>query len=211
MPKPLCVIFDMDGVLIDAREWHFEALNRALDLFGFQISRYDHLVTYDGLPTSTKLNMLTRERALPAQLHTLINDLKQQYTLSIVQASCSPTFHHQYALARLKAEGYRLALCSNSISRTIAIMMEKAQLANYMEFCLSNEDVSCPKPHPEIYIKAMARLDVSPQNTLVIEDNENGIKAAIASGAHIMRVAGPDDVTYAAIILRLREIEACHS
>lgn len=48
------VIFDMDGVLIDAKEWHFEALNTALGLFGMQISRYDHLVTYDGLPTRRK-------------------------------------------------------------------------------------------------------------------------------------------------------------
>ncbi len=45
------VVFDMDGVLIDAREWHYEALNRALGLFGYEITRYDHLSTYDGLPT----------------------------------------------------------------------------------------------------------------------------------------------------------------
>ena len=52
----------MDGVLIEAKEWHYEALNKALNLFGYNISRYDHIVTYDGLPTSTKLQMLTREQ-----------------------------------------------------------------------------------------------------------------------------------------------------
>ena len=44
------VVFDMDGVLIDAREWHYEALNRALALLGYEITRYEHLSTYDGLP-----------------------------------------------------------------------------------------------------------------------------------------------------------------
>ena len=56
------IIFDMDGVLIDAKEWHYEALNRALDLLGMEISRHDHLVTYDGLPTRKKLEMLSMER-----------------------------------------------------------------------------------------------------------------------------------------------------
>ncbi|STK74080.1 2-deoxyglucose-6-phosphatase [Escherichia coli] len=45
------ILFDMDGVLIDAKEWHYEALNKALDLFGMKISRFDHLTTFDGLPT----------------------------------------------------------------------------------------------------------------------------------------------------------------
>ena len=46
------VIFDLDGVLIDATEWHYEALNDALKLFGFEISREDHTGFYNVLPTS---------------------------------------------------------------------------------------------------------------------------------------------------------------
>ena len=48
------VIFDLDGVLIEAKDWHYESLNRALGLFGLEIPRDDHLVTYDGLPTKKK-------------------------------------------------------------------------------------------------------------------------------------------------------------
>ena len=58
------VIFDMDGVLIDAKEWHYEALNNALKLFGYKISRHDHLVTFDGLPTRAKLQMMTEQEML---------------------------------------------------------------------------------------------------------------------------------------------------
>ena len=70
------VLFDMDGVLIDAKDWHYEALNRALEHFGFAISRESHLSTFDGLPTRAKLQMLTKARGLPERLHEFINSLK---------------------------------------------------------------------------------------------------------------------------------------
>jgi beta-phosphoglucomutase len=60
------VIFDMDGVLIDAKEWHYESLNDALSNFGYEISHHDHLVTYDGLPTKNP-------RACTASLMSLNN------------------------------------------------------------------------------------------------------------------------------------------
>jgi beta-phosphoglucomutase len=201
------IVFDMDGVLIDAREWHYEALNRALELLGYQISRYEHLSTYDGLPTRRKLQMLSVERGLPEQLHGFLNSLKQQYTMELVATSCHPTFQHEYALARLSAAGYRLGLASNSIRSTVAEMMKRANLAPYLEVLLSNDDVGNAKPDPEIYRLAMSRLGVTPATTLIVEDNENGVKAAIASGAHVMVVSGPSDVTLAAIEARIRAAE----
>ena len=56
--KIKAVIFDMDGVLIDAKDWHYEALNKALRLFGLEITRSEHETTYDGLPTKDKLEIL---------------------------------------------------------------------------------------------------------------------------------------------------------
>ena len=201
------IIFDMDGVLIDAREWHFEALNKALALFGFEVSRYDHLVTYDGLPTKTKLKMLSMEQALPTSLHTFINEMKQQYTMDVIYTSCRPNFDQEFALSRLRAENYRLALCSNSIRKSIEVMIERAALTPYLEFSLSNEDVTNPKPDPEIYQKAIARLGLAPHECLVLEDNQNGIKAARASGAHVMQVDNVHDVNYARIKAHLKAIE----
>ncbi len=95
--KIKAIIFDMDGVLIDARDWHYESLNRALSLFGSEISRYDHLITFDGLPTSKKLEMLSVEKGFPLKLHKFINELKQQYTLEMIFTKCKPIFQHQFA------------------------------------------------------------------------------------------------------------------
>jgi len=200
------VIFDMDGVLIDAREWHYEALNKALRLFGVEISRYEHLVTFDGLPTKKKLHMLSMENRLPYGLHQFINDLKQDYTMEIVNASCKPVFQHEYALSKLKGNGYRLAVCSNSVRNTIEVMMQRAGLTEYLDFFLSNEDVKNSKPDPEMYTTAINKLGLQPAECLIVEDNENGIKAATASGAHVYRVGSPADVTLHAVMAKLNEL-----
>ncbi len=201
------VMFDMDGVLIDAREWHYEALNRALGLLGFTINRYDHLSSYDGLPTRRKLEMLSIERGLPRGLHDFLNELKQQYTLEIVNSSCKPVFQHEYALSRLKSDGLAIGVASNSVRRTVELMMEQSDLAQYLDLLLSNEDVEHAKPHPDIYATAMAQLGVEGPETLVVEDNDHGVASARAAGAHVLVVDSPQDVTYDRIVEHIRAVE----
>lgn len=205
--KIKAIIFDMDGVLIDARDWHYDALNNALSMFGMAISRFDHLVTYDGLPTKEKLKMLSMEKGLPNGLHSFINELKQQFTIEEVILKCRPVFHHQYALARLKKEGYKLVICSNSIKDTITMMLTKAGIIEYFDFYLSNQDVKKSKPDPEMYATAIKKLGLTSNECLVVEDNENGIKSALAAGAHLLRVFNVNDVHYQSITHRIKEIE----
>lgn len=202
------VIFDMDGVLIEAKDWHYSALNKALNLFGYNISRHDHLTSYDGLPTADKLKMLTVEHGLPKALHPFINEMKQAYTMEIVYAQCKPTFIHQYALCTLKTLGYKLAVASNSIGNTVEVMMKKSCLDQYLNLKLSNQDVAKGKPAPDIYIKAINDLGFRPEECLIVEDNENGIRAARASGAHVLEVAETTDVNLENILNKIEAINA---
>lgn len=201
------ILFDMDGVLIDAKEWHYEALNRALALFGMPISRHEHETTYDGLPTRKKLEILSRDKGLPLGIHGFINELKQEYTMQIVHMRCKPRFAQERALSELKRRGYRLAVCSNSIRATVATMMEKAALASYLDLQLSNQDVACSKPAPDIYLVAMERLKVRPHECLIVEDNENGIQAALAAQAHLLVVRDVSETNLDNILRRIGEIE----
>lgn len=189
------VIFDMDGVLVDAKDWHYEALNQALGLFGYKITRYEHLTTFDGLPTKRKLEILSVDRGLPRSLHNFINDLKQQYTMDLVQLQCKPRFSHEFALSHLKRRGLKVGVASNSIRSTIEVMMEKSKLTEYLDIIVSNQDVTHSKPDPEMYIKAMKTLGILPNECLIIEDNEHGIRAAKASGGHVLEVTGVEEVT----------------
>ena len=202
------VLFDMDGVLIDAKDWHYEALNRALDLFGMAIERDAHLATYDGLPTRRKLEMLTKVKRLPVELHGFINEMKQQFTAELAHSNCKPDFRHQRALSQLKRDGIRIAVCSNSIRATIELMMKLSRLDGYLDVILSNEDVSKSKPDPEIYLSAMSQLGLKPEECLILEDNDHGIAAARASGGHVMVVGDTGDVHYDAIAGRIAAINA---
>lgn len=202
------ILFDMDGVLIDAKDWHYDALNRALVHFGYTISRESHLSTFDGLPTRTKLQMLSSARGLPSGLHDFLNNLKQSYTLEISHQRCKPVFNHQYALSRLKQDGYKLAVCSNSVRQSIEAMMKLSALEPYLDLIISNQDVANGKPDPEMYLKAMQTLNVKPNECLILEDNEHGIQAAVASGGHLLKIGVPDDVSYLAIKFRINEVDS---
>lgn len=201
------VIFDMDGVLIDAKEWHYDALNRALAHYGFGISRSDHLSVYDGLPTRKKLQLLTERAGFPQELHEAVSQLKQHYTLEIAREKCGPSPSHQRTLAQLRAAGYALGVASNSIRATVDVMLGQAGLLEYLDFSLSNEDVAQPKPHPEIYLTAIARLRLQAHECVVVEDNLYGVEAARRSGAHVLQVHSVDEVEYGRIAAFIERLE----
>ena len=83
------VLFDMDGVLIDARDWHYQALNMALEPFGYSISPEDHETRFNGLSTKSKLKILSDEFGLPKDLDDVISAIKQDRTLRIAAQKCS--------------------------------------------------------------------------------------------------------------------------
>lgn len=93
------------------------------------------------------------------------------------------------------------------VANTIDIMMQKASLDKYLEFYISNQDVTHGKPNPEMYNKAIDRMGLDPKECMIVEDNENGIKAARASGAHVMIVQSVEDVNYENIQQHLRLFE----
>lgn len=200
------VLFDMDGVLVDARDWHYEALNRVLVKFGMEIDFESHLSTYDGLPTRVKLNILSKTKGLPTRLHDFINEMKQRYTAEIITNKCKPVFHIQRTLSILKRNQYRIAVCSNSVQRTVSDIMNFSGLSHYLDITLSNEHVKKAKPDPEMYLTAMQLLNMSPQEALIVEDNDHGLQAAYASGAHVLRVADPSQVTFENINKAILEI-----
>ena len=107
--KIKAVLFDLDGVLVDATEWHYNALNRALGLFGFTISRHEHLTTYNGLPTRKKLELLSVDKNFPHRLHSLTSKIKQKYTREEILVNCTPVFEKEFMINKLKREGYKLA------------------------------------------------------------------------------------------------------
>ncbi len=194
-PRFSAVIFDMDGVLIDARDWHYRALNDALEIFDASIDSHEHETRFDGLPTRVKLQMLTDEGKLPAHLHELIDEVKQERTLREAAQRCFPRVEHLLMMEWLKREGISIGLATNSIRRTTLAMLDFAGLLKYLDVIVTNEDVRNAKPAPDIYLEAVRLLGVTPGQTLVVEDSEFGIRSAEAAGCTVIRVSGIEDVS----------------
>jgi len=193
------VVFDMDGVLVDARDWHYEALNYALEPFGMEISRSDHENRFNGMTTRAKLALLTQERNLPVELHGLISRVKQDRTLRIAAARCFPNVHHLILINRLKSLGIKIGVYTNSVRETSEYMLRHSEILPLLDCLITNEDVPRSKPAPDGYLKICERLGHDPSETLVIEDGDYGVQAAESAGCVVVRVAEPKDVNIEAI------------
>jgi beta-phosphoglucomutase len=191
--KHQAVLFDLDGVLVGACDWHYESLNRALEqTVGYSISREDHLSKYNGLPTRIKLKMLGIEDSLA----TKINTLKQEITTSVIQERAVPTKDKIELLSYLKSIGIKTACVTNSIRETATMMLSKTEQLQYLDLLVSNEDVSNNKPSPDCYNRAIDMLGVNPNYVVCVEDSEIGKTAALNSRAkYLWAVQGIDQVT----------------
>ncbi len=191
------IIFDLDGVLVDARELHYEALNESLLSIEPKcvISRKEHLSTYDGLSTTKKLQMLTDKKGLPENLHNAVWKMKQEKTISIVD-NFLPDGRICNILRKLKQEKYIIACATNSIRETAKLQLIRKGFFEYIDFLYSNQDVLKPKPSTEMYLRSMIRAGVDPSETVIVEDSHIGRKAAINSGAHLYSVKNSSDVIY---------------
>ena len=191
------IIFDLDGVLVDARELHYNALNKALGSIDkkYIISREEHLSTYDGLSTTKKLNMLTQNKGLSEELHDTVWELKQKMTIEIIDGF-SVDDRIRGIIRSFKSDGYMIACATNSIRETAKLQLIRKGFFEYIDFMYSNQDVKNPKPNSEMYLKCMIKAEVNPNETVIIEDSHIGRKGALSSGAYLCAVEDSTDVSY---------------
>jgi HAD superfamily hydrolase (TIGR01509 family) len=190
------IIFDLDGVLINSKEMHFEALNIALASFNskFVITHEEHVSFFDGLPTRTKLEKLNKTKNIPKKLFKAIWEQKQQETLKIFKKNINADMELIDIFQKLKKKNFCIAIASNSIKKSIQIVTKKLGLHDMIDIIVSNEDVENPKPHPEIFWKCMSIAKTIPSKTLIIEDSHHGRLAALNSKAHLLAVEKREDL-----------------
>jgi beta-phosphoglucomutase-like phosphatase (HAD superfamily)/dTDP-glucose pyrophosphorylase len=189
------VIFDLDGVLIDSREMHYEALNCALKNVNskYIISREEHLSLYDGLPTSRKLSILTEKKNFPQEKYSQVWEDKQKATIEIF-SKLDNDYQLILFFKKLKLEGYQIAVASNSIRNTVKIVLLKLGLLEFVDYYVSNEDVVRNKPFPEMYWKCMTVCNSLPKTTVIFEDSHIGRQGASDSGSHLISIENRNDL-----------------
>lgn len=206
MKKLVC--FDFDGVLVRLKEVHYLVLNKALELVDpkYAISEEEHLSTYDGLSTNVKLEMLNKSKGLPKISFEEVFENKQKFTVEVMKQQLEKDYHIYNILHRLKKENYTIYVTSNAIRNTISLGLSLIGVSDLVDRIISNEDVILNKPHPQIYLYAMYLAGVTPANTVIVEDSKNGREAAVRSGANVLGVDSPEDVSYEKIISSFQPI-----
>ena len=198
------ILYDLDGVLVHACEWHYNSLNAALkSVCEFEISRNDHLTVYNGLTTRSKLDMLIKQGMISATDAKKVWELKQTFTTREIIRYAQPYAEkielHEYT----RSQGLMSACVTNSIRETATMMLDRTWQLQYMKILICNED-STPKPSPAPYILAMERLRLYPHECIIVEDSDKGIEAAIASKAKVVKVDGCYQVNKVLIETNLR-------
>jgi len=191
------VIFDLDGVLVDAVTLHYQAFSQAINLFGFEVPPAIHGFNYNGLPTTVKLEMLSQFSSLPRGLHSFINEMKQVYTQELLNQRLKPSLLQINLLKTLRDRGMKLAVASNCTRGTVDLVLEKLQIRPFFDVILSKDDVSKSKPDPEIYLKCFKSLGVTADEALILEDSRPGIIAAQKATSNVAIVKNPKEVNLA--------------
>ena len=190
MIKLIC--FDLDGVLADLCESHKESLNSAIKKIAgsqFMILDSEHYTMYNGLSTKKKLTMLVKHKNLNSELVEKIHNLKQKLTIKEIKNKIKVNDKLINDLKKLKSENYQLACVSNAVYKTVKTSLKKLGVLNLFDYILSNESVKRQKPFPDLYLQAMIYAGVDCKETLILEDSDIGIQAAIASRGYVLRVS----------------------
>lgn len=191
------VCFDLDGVLVDSADWHYESFNVAMvEVVGVPLSREEHVTTFNGLNTLKKIDLLISQGRLPQGASDRLVKAKAKSFNDIIKAKLKPCPQKIELVEELKRQFLRVAVVSNCNRLNTNLLLGGLDLLDRVHYTVSSSDVVAGKPSPEGYYKAMLRLGVGPKETLIIEDSAVGVAAAKASGAEYVVVGGSSEVTW---------------
>ena len=174
------IIFDMDGVLVDSEPVHFEATRLLMQEHGIVYTSADEEAFF-GCTDREMFRELRARYGLAAHEH----DLAEQWIERVVRLlpqRIVPMPGVPEVLERLRASGRRLALASSSSPAIIRTTIEGLGLGGIFEATVSGRDVGLGKPAPDIFLETARRMGLEPAECLVVEDSQNGLRAAVAAG-----------------------------
>jgi beta-phosphoglucomutase len=203
------ILFDLDGVLCDCTELHYQSLNKALQsVCGFIIDREEHNSIFNGLPTKRKLEILSSDGKIKESDKEKIWHLKQDFTketiLELLRYDPTKIELHQW----LHSKNIQIACITNSILETATLMLKTTGQLDSIDWLIANDMIRHPKPHPEGYIRGMIHFGSMPENTLIVEDSPVGLQAANATGANVWAVSGCTEVSLSNL-LKLPYFSGC--
>lgn len=189
--NPYAVVFDLDGVVLDAKELHRKLFLEALADSGLIVDEEFHETNLEALSSKQKISKLIQMKLLSAEAGPVVDKMKQKLTMEKIGEAPLTVPWMKELFSFVKSKGLGLGMCSNSVRNTVVKGLQDHDLLHYFDAIISNEDVVCQKPHPEPYVMSAARLGTVPSKLIVFEDSKVGVRAAHAAGCIVVPVFDP--------------------
>lgn len=200
----LGVIFDMDGVLVDSAEAHFQAWTRLSDEISVPFSR-DEFEESFGMHNRQILHRWLAHRTLTGERIEAYSAKKEAYYRDVARGCLQPIPGAVALVQGLRQTGFRLAVGSSGPKENVDLALETLGVADAFQAFSTGDDVERGKPHPEVFLKAAERLGLHPGRCLVIEDAPQGIEAGLAAGTRVVAVCTsrpPEELRDAHLVVR---------
>ena len=186
------IIFDMDGVLINSEPFHYRVWKETLRQRGVNLE-YQVYKACIGSTVGFLMGLLHEHYGIDAQDSSLVREMQEMKKKLIKKEGYPPLIPYvKELLQKLSGAGYQLAVASSSPLAYIEEVTEHWEIGQYFTHLISGESVKNPKPAPDVFLKAAEKLGVSPEECIVVEDSENGCKAAKNAGMTCIAYYNPD-------------------
>ena len=195
------VIFDMDGLLIDSEMISYKCYRDFLKSYGFEFTLKEYIKDYSGKQLITSLNYIKDHYQLNYDIEKAIDIFHEYEAKYIEEDGVELKPGAKELLKYLKEHHYKTIIATSSREKRAQSLLEKHQVMQYMDDIVYGFEVEHGKPAPDIFLKACEKLDVLPNEALVLEDSEAGIDSAYQ--AHIPVICIPDLIHHSKDILDL--------
>ena len=182
------VVFDMDGLMFNTEDVYSEVGSQLLRRRGMEFTpELKRLMM--GLRPQPAFETMIRHCGLDESWESLAAESNRLF-VSALDGLLRPMPGLLELLDALEQAKMRKAICTSSSRELVAACLRPFDLQQRFQFILAAEDVTNGKPAPDVYLAAARRLGVPPAEMMVLEDSENGCRAAVAAGAFAVAVPG---------------------
>ena len=189
---PEAILFDFNGVLLDDEADHFRAYRDLLKPMGIRFRRSLYDERYLPLTDSESSARMLRDFGLPhrpADRRRFLSAKRRLFRARMRRARRTLPPAVTAVVRRLRRQGTTLVIVSGAARAEILTALRPVRLRPAFRFLIAAEDVRRGKPHPEGYLRALARLRLSPERAMAVEDSPGGIRAARGAGLRVLGVS----------------------
>ncbi len=185
---PAAIIFDMDGVLVDSNPFHLRKWRDLFQAHGIPFDEEELPKIVLGPPNDVTFPRFMGENLSREQMAELSEELEENFRREIgPHARAFPGVRR--FIEECHAQGISMAVASAAMGKNVRFLISALGLGDYFRVLMTGDDISHPKPDPEIYLKTAEKLGVNPAACAVFEDSFVGVEAAKRAGMKCVAIA----------------------